>query len=398
LLPNVLQLIPTFDQGGSERQAVQLARLLKESGRCRVRVACLRRGGVLQAEVERLGLGEIEEFPLTSFYDRNFARQLRRFNAYLRAQEFDVVHAHDFYTNVFGVAGARLARVRARVASKRETGGMRTAAQRLVERQVFRLASAVLVNSDAVGRRLKDEGVRASKIVTVYNGLDLRRVAVPAGWSRDGALAALGLPREGARRFVTVVANLRHEVKDIPTFLRAAARVRAEVEDAAFVVAGEGPLAELLRALADELGIGESVFFTGRCARVADLLAASDVCVLSSKAEGFSNSILEYMAAARPVVATDVGGAREAVSEGETGHLVAPGDDEALAARVVSLLRDPARARALGEAGRRAVEQKFSCAAQLENTFRLYERLLAREPRAEFKGVEGARQKSSGSV
>lgn len=395
MLPSVLQLIPTFDQGGTERQAVQLARLLHESGRCRVRVACMRRGGVLQPEVERLGLGEIEEFPLTSFYDINFARQLRRFASYLREHEVDVVQTHDFYTNVFGVTGARLAGVPARVASKRETGGMRTPAQKLVERQVFRLASAVLVNSEAVGRRLRDEGVGASKIVTVYNGLDAARVAVPPGWERAEALAAVGLPRGETRRLVTIVANLRHEVKDIPTFLRAAARVRAEVSDAAFVIAGEGPLAGPLRALAAELGLADGVYFVGRCARVADLLAASEVCVLSSKAEGFSNSILEYMAAARPVVATDVGGARESVEEGETGHLVRPGDYEALAARVVSLLRDPARARRMGEAGRRAVEQKFSCRAQLENTLGLYEGLLARSPRARLHAVGDARQKSA---
>jgi len=395
LLPNVLQLIPTFDQGGTERQAVQLARLLHESGRCRVSVACLKRGGVLQPEVERLGLGEIEEFPLTSFHDPNFARQLRRFASYLRAREVDVVQTHDFYTNVFGITGARLAGVPARVASKRETGGMRSRAQRFVERQVFRLASAVLVNSEAVGRRLKEEGFAASKLVTVYNGLDARRVAVPAGWNRAEALAALGLPRDESRRFVTIVANLRHEVKDIPTFLRAAARVRAAMAEADFVVAGEGPLVEPLRALAAELGIADGVFFIGRCARVADLLAASSVCVLSSKAEGFSNSILEYMAAARPVVATDVGGAREAVVEGETGHLVAPGDEVALATRLVSLLGDPARARAMGEAGRRVVEQKFSCGAQLENTLSLYEGLLARTRREELRPAGSAQRKSA---
>ena len=391
----MLQLVPTFDQGGSERQAVQLTRLLHESGRVRVRVACLRRGGFLEPEVERLGLGEIEEFPLTSFYDLNFARQLRRLAAYLRAREIDVVQTHDFYTNVFGVAGARLAGVPARVASKRETAGMRTPAQRLVERQVFRLASAVVVNSEAVGRRLREEGFRAGKLVTVYNGLDAARVEVPAGWSRAGALAALGLPADGARRFVTVVANLRHEVKDIPTFLRAAARVLTQVPEAAFVVAGEGPLTEPLRALAAELGLGERAHFVGRCARVADLLAASEVCVLSSKAEGFSNSILEYMAASRPVVATDVGGAREAIAEGETGYLVPPGDDRAMAARVVALLGDPARARAMGEAGRRAVGRKFSCEAQLENTLRLYEGLLAGARRDGLRAVNDARQKSA---
>jgi glycosyltransferase involved in cell wall biosynthesis len=113
---------------------------------------------------------------------------------------------------------------------------------------------------------------------------------------------------------------------------------------------------------------------------VGDLLSVSDVCVLSSKAEGFSNSILEYMAAARPAVVTDVGGAREAVEDGHNGYVVAPGDDEALAARVASLLEDPERARRMGEEGRRIVEAKFSCEAQLARTEALYESLLAKRP------------------
>lgn len=367
----------SFDQGGSERQAIQLARLLHESGRCRVRLACLSARGVLRAEAEAVGAGEIPEFPLTSFHDANFARQLRRFARFLRANEIDVVQTHDFYTNVFGTLGARLARVPARVASKRETAGMRTRAQGFVELQVFRLAHKVVANSDAVARKLSEDGVRASKIVTVYNGLDAARVSVPEGAGREELLEALGLP--AGRRFVTIVANLRHEVKDIPTFLRAAARVRARVEDAAFVVAGEGPLEEPLRALAARLGISDSVFFVGRCTRVGELLHVSDVCVLSSVAEGFSNSILEYMAAARPVVATDVGGAREAVVEGSTGHLVTPGDDETLAARVAALLEEPLRARAFGEAGRERVASKFSCEARLEKSLEIYGALLTRK-------------------
>lgn len=381
--PNVLQLVPSFDQGGSERQAIQLARLLHESGRCRVRLACLSARGVLRAEAEDIGTGEIEEFPLTSFHDANFARQLRRFARFLRADEIDVVQAHDFYTNVFGTLGAWLARVPARLAAKRETAGMRTSAQSFVELQAFRLAHKVVANSDAVARKLLEDGVRASKVVTVYNGLDAARVSVPAGASREELLEALGLP--SGLCFVTVVANLRHEVKDIPTFLRAAARVRERVRDAGFVVAGEGPLEEPLRAHAARLGISDAVFFVGRCTRVAELLHVSDVCVLSSVAEGFSNSILEYMAAARPVVATDVGGAREAVVEGSTGHLITPGDDEALAARVSALLEEPGRARGLGEAGRARVASKFSCEAQLEKSLELYRALLARE-----KGAPGS--------
>jgi len=147
---------------------------------------------------------------------------------------------------------------------------------------------------------------------------------------------------------------------------------------ARFIVVGDGPLKGETSALANRLGLGTDVFFTGRCEQVADLLAISDVCVLSSMAEGFSNSILEYMGAGRPVVATNVGGAREAIIEGVTGHLAPPGDYEMMAARITELLRNPERARSMGRRGRQVVEEKFSPAAQLAKTEQLYDRLLAR--------------------
>ncbi|HEX8284207.1 MAG TPA: glycosyltransferase [Pyrinomonadaceae bacterium] len=377
---SVLHLIDNFEQGGTERQAVQLVRLLDESGRYRVRVACFKGHGVLRAEVERLGLGEIPEYPLRGFGHPKFAAQLIRFARHLRRERVSVVHAHGFYTNTFGVLGATMAGVPVRISSRRETEWLRTPAQRTLEQQVFRLSQAVVANADAVGRQLVASGVPASKVFTVHNGLDTARLAPKR--SREEALAYFGLP-EG-RRFVTIVANLHHRVKDHPTFLRAARRVRGRVAEAAFVVAGEGSLSEEYRALASELGIGGDVFFTGRCESVGDLLSVSDVCVLSSTAEGFSNSILEYMAAGRPAVVTDVGGAREAVEDGRNGYVVAAGDDEALAARVASLLEDPAGARRMGEEGRRVVEEKFSCGAQLARTEALYESLLAKRalPRA----------------
>ena len=375
--PNVLQIVGSFNQGGSERQAVQVTRLLAESGRYNVHLACLDPGGPLRAEADALGL-DIPAFPLKSFHDPGTAAQLRRFARYLRERRVELVQAYDFYTNVFGMAGAALARVPVRIAARRETDGMRTAAQKLVERQAFRLAHVVAANSDAVGRELVRDGVPARKIVTVYNGMDTRRVHPLPHLNREEALASLGLPGDGARRrFVTVVANMRHPVKDQATFLRAARRIGAVVPDAAFVLAGEGALVEHYHATAAELGLGGRVFFTGRCARVAELLAVSEVCVLSSRGvEGFSNSIIEYMAAARPVVATDVGGAAEAVVDGETGYIVPPGDDEALAARVVELVNDPETARVMGGRGLLRVREKFSCEAQLARVEGLYARLL----------------------
>src|ERR1051325_9914547 len=356
--PNVLQLVGSFHQGGSERQAVQVTRLLGESGRYNVHLACLDPTGPLRAEADALGL-EIPAFPLTRFYDRNMLTQLRRFARYLRERRIEVVQSYDFYTNVFGMTGAALARTPVRIAARRESAGTKTDAQRFVERCAFRLSHAVAANSEAVRRELIGDGVPASKIVTVYNGMDTSRVRPMPELNREETLERLGLPR--GRRFVTIVANMRHPLKDQGMFLRAARRVRERVEDAAFVLAGEGGLVESYRALASELGLEGHAFFTGRCARVAELLAVSDVCVLSSRGvEGFSNSIIEYMAAARPVVATDIGGAAEAVADGETGYVIRCGDVEALAARVSELLEDPERAREMGERGLQRVREKFS--------------------------------------
>src|SRR5262245_39280285 len=123
--PQVLHLINSFQQGGTERQAVQLVRLLQTSGRYGVNVACLNGAGVLRKEVETLGFHDIPEFPLTSFYNRNTLTQLRRLARLLREREIKIVHTHDFYTNIFGMAAATLARVPVRVASRRETEGLR---------------------------------------------------------------------------------------------------------------------------------------------------------------------------------------------------------------------------------------------------------------------------------
>jgi glycosyltransferase involved in cell wall biosynthesis len=376
--PNVLHIINSFDQGGTERQAVQLVRLLHEGKRYRMYLATLNDQGILRGEAERIGLGEIVEYPLNSFYDLNFLKQLGKCVRFLRDHEIDLVHTHDFYTNIFGMTAAKLARVPARIASKRDTEGFSSPLQKRAERYAYSLAHSVVANADAIKKQLIGEGVRAAKLVTVHNGLDMDRVAPQASLAREAKLALFNLPPEPERLFVTIVANVQHAVKDHPMFLRAAARVHEAVPAAAFVIAGEGRLINELRALAEDLGIGRDTFFIGRCQRVAELLSISNVCVLSSKAEGFSNSILEYMAGARPVVVTDVGGAREAVIEGETGFLVPAGDDENMAARIIALLREPERGRAMGQRGRLIVGEKFSCENQLERTAGLYDRLLAR--------------------
>ncbi len=372
--PNVLFIIDSFEQGGSERQALQLLRQLHETGECNLHLACLQDRGSLRADAEQLNLGEIHEYPLTSFYNLNFVRQLRRLVAYLKEKQIEVVHTHCFYTNIFGMTGAFLARVPARITSKGETG-LRTPMQKLAERMSFRLAHRVIANCVVVQNQLIGEGVNPKRIIQHYNGLDLERLKVDGGLTRTTARAMFGLPEKG-RRFVTIVANLRNPVKDHPMFLRAAARVHAAVPDAAFVIAGEGELMPGLQQLASELGIAEDVHFIGRCDDVASLLFASNVGVLSSKSEGFANAILECMAAGLPVVATDVGGVREAIVEGETGYIVPSGDDEQMAERIIQVLANDETAQVMGSRGKSLAAEKFSKDRHLRNTLELYDELL----------------------
>src|SRR5712692_9365391 len=175
--PLVLQLINSFDQGGTERQAVQLVRLLQTSGHYPLHVACLNGKGVLRKEVESLGFRDIPEFPLTSFYNRNAFAQLRRLACLLRARGIKVVHTHDFYTNIFGMAAAALAHVPVRIGSRRETEGLCSGTKKRLERCAYHLAHAVVTNAEAVRRHLIREGTAAEKVVTIYNGIDGERVS-----------------------------------------------------------------------------------------------------------------------------------------------------------------------------------------------------------------------------
>ncbi len=370
---NVLQIVGSFHQGGSERQAVQLTRLLYEDKTHNIFLAALNNEGVLREEVEQLGFTDIPEFRLSSFYDLNFLKQLNRCRKYIRENNIEIVHTHDFYSNVFGIAAARMAGVKLKISSKRETGGMRSPLQKRIEKQIFNIADQIVVNAKAVETYLINDGVSAEKINVIYNGLDLERLK-PKETNRTKICETLDLPTDENIKFITLVANLRHTVKNQPMFLRAARKVAENRGESHFILAGEGELKTDLETLAKELGIADRTHFIGRCSKVPELLSISFVGVLTSVAEGFSNSILEYMWAKLPVVATNVGGASEAISENETGFLIESGDDKALANRLIELIENPNRAKKMGEIGRKTVKEKFSCAAQLQRTLELYDR------------------------
>lgn len=374
--PRILHLLNSFQQGGTERQTVQLVRQLCELD-MEVHVACQRREGPLEAELEDLNLKSIPTFPLTKLYDANAGKQMLRFARHLRDLRIDILHVHDFYTNVFGLPASALAGTPVRIGSKRELG-MLTSGRRAAERFAFRFASSVIANCYAARNRLLEMGLPSARVVTIHNGVTRDRVAFGSDATRSRVMASFELAPLTEGPVIVMVSNLRHRLKDHTTLLRAAHVVVSQHPDAAFLIAGEGELLNEMRTLATDLGISGSVRFIGRCDRIGDLLHIADVCVLSSRSESLPNVVLEYMAAGKPVVATDVGGVGEAVLEGVTGFLVMGGDSSAIARRVLHLLRNPELARRMGERGRARIDAEFSADLQLQRTCEVYERLLAR--------------------
>jgi glycosyltransferase involved in cell wall biosynthesis len=211
-------------------------------------------------------------------------------------------------------------------------------------------------------------GVPASRISTIYNGVD---VETYAPWDKNAGREErlkLGVPADEI--LVGSVGTL-YWVKDPENFLTAAALVLQQREDVSFLWVGGGPLKETLQARARELGIEGKIHFLGWRDDVSNILAALDVFVLPSLIEGFSYSILEAMASGLPVVATDVGGNSELVQNNQTGFLVPPRKQELLADALLKLISQKSLRIDLGRKARQRVEEKFN----LQNMVQRYQQM-----------------------
>jgi glycosyltransferase involved in cell wall biosynthesis len=379
---HLVKFVAEFGNGGTERQFTNLAVGL-DAERFHVEFGCLRLRGALADELRAHDIA-VREYPIRSFYDPHAPLAQLRFARQLRRDEVDVVHAYNFYGNVFAVPAARLAGVPAVVASIRDMGVYLNAAQRRAQRWACRLADRVLVNAEAVRRWLVQDGYDESRISVIPNGIDLARfesAPAPSTLRAEYALDA-GTP------VVLLVSRLVPR-KGIEHFLEAAARVLRQIPEARFVIVGEPATPRVrpdgtretsfravLEAQAARLGVSRHVVFTGLRRDIPALMAEAAVSVLPSLSEGLSNVLLESMAMGAPVVATRVGGAPEVIEHGVSGLLVPPGAPAELARAIVALHPPRPRAPRLGRAARGVVTERYSLERMVHDTTREYHRLL----------------------
>jgi glycosyltransferase involved in cell wall biosynthesis len=233
-------------------------------------------------------------------------------------------------------------------------------------RLASRLGDLALANSQA---GLRAFGVPERRGRVLYNGIAPERLVRAAAARRPG------------NDFHVVMAATMDDRKDFPALIAAVRQLRTELPcRVRATLLGDGPMRQAWRAAAPDLEADGTLSFPGRVDEILDHVADAHAGILLAVpgwGEGISNSIMEYMAASLPVVATDSGGNPELVAVGETGLLVAPGDSEGLVAALRMLAGDRENAAAMGRAGRRRVETVFSVPTMIANATAIYAEVMA---------------------
>ncbi len=372
----VLHIIQSLDTGGAERVVAECA-LAHDRGKYSPEIACVFEGGHLVDALDRAG---VPVHVLRRRYKLDpFA--LFRLTALMVRRRFDVVHNHNFSALAIGVPAAVLAGARTLVRTEHNVVSGRRGFRRILSRVAALREDAQIAVSDVVREsQVKAGRVPARRLATVRNGISGERLAE----SGDGAALREDLGLGGRAPVFLSVGSLTRQ-KNFGNLLDAAVNVVREFPNARFMIAGDGPLGDSLRARTDDLGLNEHVVFLGRRTDVPALLGISDVFVLSSDWEGLPITVLEAMAAGVPCVATRVGGVPEALTDGESGIVVEPGDSRALAEGMASLARDPGLGERLSRRARKIHEGGFTARSMARQTEALYD--LASVGRADLAAV-----------
>jgi glycosyltransferase involved in cell wall biosynthesis len=375
----ILFVTESLGVGGTETHLLDLLPHLRSAG-FDVAVFCFTEKGTRARRLEYEGI-QVTAAPPIGMRKRSFLAPLRilfgqaKLFALIRRLRPDIVHFFLPGPYLAGAPVAMAARVPIRIMSRRSMADYRAnwPAAVQIERRLHRHMDAVLGNARAVTEELRVEGVPEHKLHLIYNGVSQTGETV----SRSAARQQLDIQPDAL--VLSAIANLmpyKGHVDLIAALKQIADRLP---QPWLLVCAGRdgGSLAEISRII-EECGLALNIRLLGERLDVPLLLAASDIGVLPpTRNEGFSNAILESMAAGLPMVVTNVGGNAEAVCDGETGMVVAPQDKDGLAAAILDLATDPDLRRKMAMLARAKVAEKFSLEASVESYIALYERQLA---------------------
>jgi len=360
-------MIDVLEMGGTEKQLIETMRML-DADRFIVYLVCFRNSEMLEkCEIN----GQKLVLDIRSFKSLGMVRKIFRLCSFLKREQIDIMQTFFPDANLLGVLAAKLAGVKNIVSSRRDLGFWYNKKELGRLKKINRFVNRFLVNSEAVKEILfQVEKVPKSKIDIIYNGIRLADFAEKdATYIRD-LKAQLSIPRENI--VIGCIANFNRKVKRVDIFIEAAAIIGKDLNRVSFLVIGDGYLKDELRALAKARNIENKIIFTGRRNDVAALLPVIDIGVLTSDSEGFSNILLEYMAASIPVVATAVGGNKELITHNRDGLLIPPQDSGAVAEAVLALVKNPALRRGFAEKAKQKVCKEYAMEKMIANLEKYY--------------------------
>jgi glycosyltransferase involved in cell wall biosynthesis len=374
--PRVTIVTSRLDIGGAERHLARVLPALKQRG-IDVTLYTMDRGGPLEAELQQLGI-RIEGRACAGFL--HWPRATIALAGFLRRERPNIVHFFLPRPYLFGSVAAELAGHERRLMSRRSLTVYREKYPllRLIERLLHRRTCGLIGNSRAVFDQLAGEINDIRKLALIYNGVEMP-VPVTTG-ERRRVRQMLGVA--GDALVIVVVANLIG-YKGHRDLLDALALIRDRILEPWLVLAigRDDGIGGELRRHAENLNIAENIRWLGEQPAADRLLSAGDIFVLPSHQEGFSNALLEAMAASLAVIATAVGGNIDAMVDNESGLLVRPRDISALAAALARLASDGDLRRRLGQAARWRVQQRFTLERCVDRYEKLYRAMSEPIPR-----------------
>ncbi len=368
--PRILLLSTSLGMGGADRQILYLAHALLAKD-YEVRLVCMTPPEEMGRQALAGGL------PITSLEmtrGRADWQSFQRFVTLLQAWQPHVVTSFMYHANLLGRLAGKWAGVPLVVTSIRsERNG--SAARDWLMRLTNWMDHSCTTNSQQVADSLMSRGLLSrQKLRVIPNGVDIEALTASAD-ERTRIREELGLAPTG---FLWLAIGRLWEQKDYPTLLRAFQGLGAP--SARLAIAGRGPLLDELQRQAEQLGIGHQVMLLGVRRDVGALLSAADALVLSSAWEGMPNVVMEALAAAKPVVATQVGGVAELVQPGKSGLLVPPGDADALSGAMRELMSLSAdHRRQMGMHGRNHIATNYGLATMADRWSALYRELMSKK-------------------
>lgn len=366
----ILQLVEALNSGGMERVIATLACGL-DKGKYDVEVWCLAQGGdIAQELLDR-------EVTLKILNISNYHNPFSMLKLILRLKKArpDILHMHGYFASTAGRITGKLAGVSILITHVHSTYWWYKKRHIVMERLLSHITHKIICCSKAVEEFVQQkEAIKPSKTVVIYNGIDENRFNQP----KDTSAIRQALTIKLSDQVVGIVASLTPQ-KGHTYFLEAACKILDVLPHAKFLIVGDGILRKELEQKAYDLNIAVNVIFTGERKDIPDLLSIMDVIILSSHIrEGMPISLLEAMAAARPVVATNIGGIPEVIVDGQTGLLVEPQNSQSLASATINLLKDRDYALALGENGKQRFSQ-FDSKTMIDKIEELYDYCLEKK-------------------